>query len=164
MAHCGFGEAPLDMRRGREGRVHEHHAWADRRIKPVMDLLGIVAGDRNLAEQPAQEVGAHLSNLVEDELSFRELGEDRQEARPGRRFEDDVAGNERCGLGRYEAERDGRRELLELFGFLRAAGLRGMRAASRVSISSIAAGEPARERIAAPNLRRNMTCAASHAS
>ena len=42
MADRRFGEAALDMRRRREGRVHQNHARPDRGIEPVVDLLGVV--------------------------------------------------------------------------------------------------------------------------
>ena len=95
-----------------------------RGVEMVMDLLGVVAGDRDIAEQAAEQPGAGLGDLVEGKARFRQLGEDRQHAGAGRRFENDVAGGQRCGLGGGKAERDRRRELLEVLGFLGAAGLR----------------------------------------
>ena len=124
MADRGFGKAALDMRRGRKGRVHQHHARPDRRIEPVVDLLGIVAGDFDAAEQAAEQSGAGVGDLVQREPRFGEFGKDRQQAGAGRGFEDEIG---RCQRGRFggdKAERDRRRELLEMLGFLRAAGLR----------------------------------------
>ncbi len=50
MADRGVGEAHCDIRRGREGRVHQNDGRLDRGIEPVVDLLGVVAGDRGGAE------------------------------------------------------------------------------------------------------------------
>ena len=44
-ADRGFGKAAFNMRRGREGRVHQHHARPDCRIEPFVDLLGVMAGE-----------------------------------------------------------------------------------------------------------------------
>ena len=90
----------------------------------VVDLLGVVPGDGNVAEQAAEQAGARVGDLVQGALRFGELGEDRQQAGAGRRFQNDVAGGQRSGLGGDKAECQRRRELLEVFGFLRAAGLR----------------------------------------
>ena len=112
------------MRRGREGRVHQNHARPDRGIEPVVDLLGVVAGDGNVAEQTAEQSGARVGDLVQDELCLGQFGEDREQPRAGGRFENEVGRRECCRLGGDEAKRDRRRELLELFGFFRPAGLR----------------------------------------
>ena len=90
----------------------------------VVDLLGVVPGDRNVAEQPAEQSGAGLGDLVQGKPGFGELGEDRQQPGAGRRFEHEVGRGQRRRLGSDKAECDRRRELLEVFGFLRAAGLR----------------------------------------
>ena len=90
----------------------------------VVDLLGVVPGDGNVAEQAAEQAGASVGDLVQGALRFGELGEDRQQSGAGRRFQNDVAGGQRSGLGGDKAECQRRRELLEVFGFLRAAGLR----------------------------------------
>jgi hypothetical protein len=115
VAHGSFGKAPVDMRRGREGRVHQHHARPDRRIEPVVDLLRVVAADLDPTEQAAEQRGARVGDLVKRQPRFRELGEDRQQARAGRRLEDEVCRRQCCRLGGGEAERYRRRELLELF-------------------------------------------------
>ena len=90
VAHRGFGEAAFDMRRGREGRVHQNDTRPDPSIEMVVDLLGVVAGDSDVAEQPAEETGAGLGDLVQGEPGFGQLGEDRQHAGAGRGFEDQV--------------------------------------------------------------------------
>ena len=123
MAHRRLGEAALDVRRGRKGRVHQHDARPDRRIEPVVDLLGVVPADRGLAKQPGEEAGARVGDLVEDEWHPRELGEDREHAGAGRGFEHQVGRGQHCRFGCHEAERQRCRELLKLLGFLRAAGV-----------------------------------------
>ena len=112
------------MGRGREGRVHQHDARPDRRIETVVDLLGVVPADRDVAEQAAEQPGARLGDLVQGEPRLGELGEDRQEARAGGGFENEVGRGQCSRLGGDEAERDRRRELLELLGFLGPARLR----------------------------------------
>ena len=89
-----------------------------------MDLLGVVAADFDAAEQAAEQSGARVGDLVETKRRFRELGEDRQQARAGRRFEDEVGRRQHRRFGGGEAERYRRRELLQLFGFLGTPGLR----------------------------------------
>jgi len=124
VAHRGLGENGLRMRRGGEGRVHQNHARPDCGIETVMDLLRVVPGGIDAAEQTAEETGARVGNFVENEPRPGQLGEDRQQPRAGGWFQHDVGGSERGRLGRDEAERDRRRELLQLFGFLGSARLR----------------------------------------
>ena len=119
-----FGKVPLDMGRGREGRVHQHHARPDRRIEPVVDLLGVVPADRDVAEEASEQPGARLGDLVQGEPRLGELGEDRQQTRPGGGFENEVGRSQCSRLGGDEAERNRRRELLELLRFLGPARLR----------------------------------------
>ena len=145
MADRGFGKTALDMRRGREGRVHQHHARPDRGIETVVDLLGVVPGDSDVAEQAGEQSGARVGDLVQREPRFGELGEDRQQSGAGRRFEHEVGRGQRGRFGGDKAERDRRRELLEVFGFLGAAGLRRQtsgkpRRASRASRRRAGAG------------------------
>jgi hypothetical protein len=123
VAHRGLFEAAFDMRRGGEGRVHQNHARPDCGIETVVDLLRVVPGDIDAAEQ-TEETGARVGNFVENEPRPGQLGEDRQQPRAGGWFQHDVGGSERGRLGRDEAERDRRRELLQLFGFLGPARLR----------------------------------------
>ena len=51
VADRGLGETAFDLGRGREGRVHQHHGRPERRIEPIVDLLGVVPGDSDLREQ-----------------------------------------------------------------------------------------------------------------
>ena len=61
----GFGEAAFDIGRRREGRVHQNDIRPDRRIEMIVDLLGVVSCDRRtVAEQPAEETGACVGDLV----------------------------------------------------------------------------------------------------
>jgi len=93
-------------------------------MEPVVDLLGVVAADLKAAEKTGEQPGARVGDFVERQPRFRELGEDRQQAGAGRRFEGQVGRRQPCRFGGGEAERDRGRELLELFGFLRTPGLR----------------------------------------
>ena len=97
----------------------------------VGDVLGVVAGDRGIGEELAQELGADVRDFVEMEraggpVAERALGHDGQHAGAGRGFEDDIAradgGCAERGIG--EGERG--RELLEadlVLGALRVGGL-----------------------------------------
>lgn len=94
------------------------------RIETVVDLLGVVPADGNTAEQTIEKTGAGVGDFVEREMCFCQLGKDGQQPGAGRRFQHEI-GCRHCGcLGGGEAERDRRRKLLEVLGFLGAAGLR----------------------------------------
>jgi hypothetical protein len=90
-----------------------------------MDLLGVVAADLGVAEQAREQSGAGVGDLGQDQPRPGDLGEDREHAGAGRGFEHQVGRCEHRRFGGGEAEGDRRRKLLELLGFLRAAGLRG---------------------------------------
>ena len=49
----------------------------------VVDLLGVVPADRDVAKETGEQPGARLGDLVQGKPRPGELGEDRQEARPG---------------------------------------------------------------------------------
>ena len=53
----------------------------------VVDLLGVVAADGDVAEQAAEQSGAGVGDLVERKPRFGELGEDRQQPGAGGGFE-----------------------------------------------------------------------------
>ena len=89
-----------------------------------MDVLGVVPCDRAIAVEAGEQPGAGIGDLVQRETGAGEFGEDRQQARSGRGFEDEIVRSDRRGFGGGEAQRDRRRELLEAVAFLRAAGLR----------------------------------------
>ena len=124
VAHRGFRKAAFDMRRGREGRVHQHHARLDHRIEPIVDLLGVVAGDGSVTKETAEQSAAGFGDLVQRKAGFRQFAEDRQHARAGGRFEDQIRRRQHRRFGGGKAERQRRRELLEVLGFLRAPDLR----------------------------------------
>jgi hypothetical protein len=125
MTDGGFGKAAVDVRRSREGWVHQHHARPDRRIEPVVDLLGVVPGDCGISKEAGKEPGARVGDFVERKPRFRQFGKDRQQAGAGGGFQHEIGGSQ-CGrYGGGETERDRRRELLELLGFFRTARLRG---------------------------------------
>ena len=123
MADGGLGKAHADRRRGRKGRVHQHHARPDRWIEPIVDLLSVVSVNHDIAEQPAEQLGAGLGDLVQGEPCFRQLGENRQQAGAGRGLKHKVGRCQGGCFGGDKAERDRCRELLQMLRFLRAAGL-----------------------------------------
>ena len=88
-----------------------------------MNVLGVVAGDGNVAEQTAEQPGARVGDFVEGKPRLGNFGEDRQKTGAGGRLENDVGRRQRGRLGCDEAERDRRGKLLQLFGFLRPARL-----------------------------------------
>src|SRR3546814_5081709 len=71
--------------------------WEFRRVlfgswrQVVVDLLGVVPGDRRLAVETGQESGAGLGGLVERQRGPGHLCEDGEQAGAGRRFHDERA-------------------------------------------------------------------------
>ena len=119
-----FGEAPLDMRRGREGRVHQHHARPDRRIETVVDLLGVVPGDRDSRNRRPRRPARVSAISFRASRAFASSAKIASKPGAGGRFEHDVGRGQRRRFGGDKAECDRRRELLQVLGFFRAAGLR----------------------------------------
>src|SRR3546814_780373 len=109
--------------RGRKRRVHQHDGRAQVGRQVVVDLLGVVPGDRRLAVETGQESGAGLGGLVERQRGPGHLCEDGEQAGAGRRLQDEVAKTHSSSPGGDGAERDGRGELLEVLGLLGAPGL-----------------------------------------
>ena len=73
----------------------------------------------------AEQTGARVGELVQDERGAGELGKDGEEPGAGRGLEHEVGGRDRRGDARDEAERDRRRELLERLALLGAARMGG---------------------------------------
>jgi hypothetical protein len=88
-----------------------------------VDLLGVVPVDRRVAKETPEQSRAGVGDLVQRKPRPRDLGEDREQAGAGRGFEHEIGRGQLCRLGGDEAERQRRRELLEVLGFLRAACL-----------------------------------------
>ena len=55
-----------------------------------MDVLGVVPGDGAIAVEAGEQPGAGVGDLVQRETGAGEFGEDRQQARPGRGFENEI--------------------------------------------------------------------------
>jgi hypothetical protein len=96
------------MCRDRERRVHQHHARPQRAIEMVMDVGGVMPGDGETGKELAQQSGASLRQLVQDEPAIRQLGEDGEQARPCRRLEHEVGRSHRSCRGGNEGELDRR--------------------------------------------------------
>ena len=79
----------------------------------IVDLGRVEAGDGNGRKKKGQQAGAGVGQLVEDERAAGDLGEDGEEAGARRRFQHPVGRSHGRSLGRDQAERDRRRELLE---------------------------------------------------
>ena len=74
------GPAPVDVGERRERRVHQNDREADARVEVVVDLGRVEAGDVDVREDIAQEGGARVGQLVQDESGARELGKDGKQA------------------------------------------------------------------------------------
>ena len=130
MAQIGVVADAGDTRRRGEWRVHQDDGRPDVG-QMVGDVLGVVAGDRGIGEELAQEPGADVRDFVEMEraggpVAERALGHDGQHAGAGRGFEDDIARADGGGAERGIGEGERGRELLEadlVLGALRVGGL-----------------------------------------
>ena len=121
VAEGGVADAARDMGHDRERRVHEHDSRRDVGAQIVVDLRGVEAGQRSGGKQAREEIGAEVREFVERERSPGGLSEDGKKAGAGRGFENEIAGRDRGGGERGEAERQRRRELLEILTVLRPA-------------------------------------------
>ena len=128
VAQGGVGHAAIDIRERREGRVHQHDARNDAGVEMIVDLRGVEAGDGDAGEQMAQQPGARLGQLVENERAAGEFGEDGEQPGAGRRLQHEIGGRDRGGGAGREAERDRRRELLKRLALLGAARVGGKKA------------------------------------
>jgi hypothetical protein len=132
----------------------------------VVDLCSIEPRDLNAtAKEMIEQRRAGLGQLVQDQNAAGELGEDGEQARPGRRLKNAIGRRDRQRGACGQPERDRRRELLKRLALLGTPRV-GRQTASDLRRASAASlpGDPALARIAGPNLRRNRTVAASQAS
>ena len=123
MAHASVGDAAFDMGAGREGRIHQDDGRAQRRREVVMDMGGVVLADGSVGEDPAQEGGAMIGKLVEDQARAGEFGMDGEQAGAGGRFQHRVGGRQRRGAGGDMRDRQRRRQLLQGLALGRALGV-----------------------------------------
>jgi hypothetical protein len=119
------GATPVDMGERRERRVHQHHGGRGAGVEMVVDAGGIEARDADIREEMAEQAGARLGELVQDERGAGKLGEDGEQPGAGRRLEDMVGGDNRRGRARDEGQRNRRRELLQLLALDRAPRVAG---------------------------------------
>jgi hypothetical protein len=82
-----------------------------------------VPADIEAAEQAGEQSGARIGDFVEGEARSLELGANRQQPRARRGFQHKIRRSQCRRFRRDKAERDRRRELLEVLGFFRPAGL-----------------------------------------
>lgn len=66
------GPRVVHVRGGGEGRVHQYHGRHEAVVEEVVDVGGVVGGDGCAGENAAQQVGAGVGVLVEDQA--RALG------------------------------------------------------------------------------------------
>ena len=89
----------------------------------VVDVRGVKLGRAEGGKELRENAGTAVGELVEDERSAGELGEDGQETGAGRWFQRDVCRFDRCRYAGNKCQPDRRRELLQGFAFLGAACL-----------------------------------------
>lgn len=113
MAKGGAGAPARDVRRDREGRIHQRHARREAGPEVIVDLRGVELRDGDGRKEGGEQFCARLGQLVQDQRTARDLGKNGEQACAGRWLEHPIAwrdgGGDRCG----EAERDRRRELLK---------------------------------------------------
>ena len=107
MAKRGASHRTIDVRRRRKGRVHKNDVGDKIGIETVVDRRAIMPRDRHGGKQPLEQLGAPADQFVERERGPGKFGVDCEHARPGRRFENAVAGMDRGGVRRDEGERQG---------------------------------------------------------
>ncbi len=83
MAQSGVRHGAVDMRRGRERRVHQHDARAYGIVEMVVDMSCVAACRRDTGKEPPEQSRAGLRQLVQGQSAARELGEDGEQARAG---------------------------------------------------------------------------------
>ena len=112
MAESRIADAAFDMSGGGERRVHEDDGRVDGDVEMIVDVCCVVRCYRDVREQQLEQGSARVGDLVKDEPSACEFGEDREQASPGGRLEDEVGARDRGGCRGNEAEGHRRRELL----------------------------------------------------
>ena len=112
--------APVDIGERRERRVHQNDGGGGAGTEVVVDPGRVEARDTDIREEMAEEAGARVGELVQDERGAGKLGEDREEARAGRRLQHLIARRNRGRSGRHERQGERRGELLEGLALLRA--------------------------------------------
>src|ERR1700733_14364655 len=80
MTQRGVGDPPLDMRGGREGRVHQNDSGAKPHLEMIVDVGPVEAGNGNARKQLAEKSGPRFRKPVEDKRRAGNLGEDGEEA------------------------------------------------------------------------------------
>ena len=83
----GVGHAAIDMRHRRERRVHQHDARRNAGVEMIIDLRRVEPGDRDARKEMAEEPRAGFREFVEHERAAGELGENGEQAGPGRRLQ-----------------------------------------------------------------------------
>ena len=166
MAERRVGDTALDMRRDRERRVHQHDAWPHGEVEMVVDLGRVMPRDRNVRKEPAEQGGAGLGQLVQDETASGELCEDGEKTGASRGLQHEIRRRNRGRGGGGKAERDRRRKLLKRLALFGTARVRGQQCRNlgqhseqcrgRTRATAHAGSEPAQEQD-----RRGLACVIS---
>ena len=107
----GVGHSAGDVRHHREWRVHQHNARHDAGIEMVVDLGRVEARGGTGRKEMRKKIGARVGQFVQHQCAAGDLGQDGEQTRSGRRFENAVGGRDGGGGCSDQAERDRRREL-----------------------------------------------------
>jgi hypothetical protein len=121
MAQGGVGHAAIDVRDGREWRVHQHDVWCDTDVEMIVDVCGVEARHRGAGKEERKKSSAGFGELVENERRARQLGQDGEQARAGRRLQHYVGRGDRGRGTRRKPKYDRCAELLKRFALFRAA-------------------------------------------
>jgi len=94
----------------------------------IVDMRGVEAADGDAGKEKREKLRAVLSKLVENERRARQLGQDGEQTRTGRRLQHDVIGRDRSRGARRKPKHNGCAELLKRFALFRTAGVGGKQA------------------------------------
>ena len=115
----------------REGRVHQHHAGADRRVEEVVDQLAVMAAELGARKGLGEAAPPPGIDLVEDEAAIGAGGGGGEQSRSGRRLEHDVGQGKTGRASGQPRQRKRRRKGLQRDLLLGAMGLGRQRAGER---------------------------------
>ena len=92
-----IAHASGDVRHDRERRIYDDDAGDGGPIEVIVDLGGVEARDGDGRKGRGEQIGAGLSQLIQDEIGTGDCREDREQARACRWLQHPVGGSERCG-------------------------------------------------------------------
>ena len=128
MAQGGVRDGAVDMCRDRERRVHQHHARPQRAIEMVVDVSGVMPGDRARPGKswPSRPARASASSFKTSPLPASSAKMASKPV-PAEGSSTRSAGRDRGRRGGNEGELDRRRELLQCLALLGSACMGGQK-------------------------------------